>query len=637
MTQPDTKPEGAAAPAPTAQTGAAQSGAAPAAQTPVRDVTQRFVYPDDREMERPFDMRQLARLLGYMRPYRKQAGMALLLTMAGAAASLTTPYLIKLTLDMLQKTLTNGAAAVNLGTLNLYALAMLGCYLVLFFSGRLRIMLTNWVGQQVLRDLRNALFSHVEYLSFNFFDRRSAGSILVRIINDVNALQELFTNGVVQSLMDVILLVGIAAIMFSMHLKLSLAAMVVLPFMILLSTGMRRQIRKSWREVRMRNARINAHLNEAIQGMRVTEAFVQERENQAFFRHMNNDYREKFNNSSRVGDLFTPLVTITSGIGVCIVYWYGTVLFLRGEIPMGTVYAFAAYLNRFWEPISRLGNMYNQMLQAMASSERIFEFMDTEPTVVEKEAAPELPAIRGTVDFEDVRFAYSADRPALHGVTLHADPGQVVALVGPTGSGKTTIVNLLCRFYDVTGGRVLVDGIDVRDVSLRSLRSQIGIVLQDTFLFSGTIMENIRFGQLAATDEEVIAAARAIGADEFIEKLPDGYHTFVNERGGGISLGQRQLLSFARAVLADPRILILDEATASIDTETEQKVQAALTKLLAGRTAFVVAHRLSTIRNADVIIVLDHGRIVEQGNHESLVQRPGLYRDLVEAQFRFLA
>jgi ATP-binding cassette subfamily B multidrug efflux pump len=595
-----------------------------------RHISQRFVYPDDRAMERPFDAKQLLRLLRYMRPYRRSALKALLAIMVGAVASLSVPFFTRNAIDQ-------SIANPNLPLLRRYALLMLGAYVVLFFSRRMRIRSTNWLGQQTLRDLRNHLFAHIQSLSFDFFDSRSAGSILVRIINDVNALEDLFTSGVVQSLTDVVLLVGIAAILFSMHARLALAAMVTLPLMFLLSMKIRIQIRRAWREVRLRNARINSHLNEAIQGIRVTEAFVQEEENRTFFRHLNNDYRQKFNHSSKVGDLFMPVVDVTGAVGVCIVYWYGARLFQVGDITLGTVYAFASYLGRFWEPISRLGNFYNQMLQSMASSERIFEFFDTKPSIVERPQAPDLPSIVGRVEFRDVHFSYRPDRPALNGLSLQVAPGETVALVGPTGSGKTTIVNLLCRFYDVTEGSVLIDGHDVRGVTVRSLRTQVGVVLQEPFLFAGTIMDNIRFGRLEATDEEVIEAARLIGANAFISELPDGYHTIVSERGGGISLGQRQLLSFARAILADPRILVLDEATASIDTETEQEIQRALATLLRGRTAFVVAHRLSTIRNADLIMVLDHGRVVQQGNHDQLVREEGLYRDLIEAQYRILA
>ena len=605
-----------------------QPKTSPADQS-ARDVTQRFVYTDDRAMERPFDWRQIWRVLNYMKPYRLVVFWAFIATLAGALARLATPFVIAQSID-------NAIANANLQLLLKLAGVLCTLYLVIFASGSFRINLTNRVGQNVLRDMRQALFSHVEYLSFNFFDRRSAGSIMVRIINDVNALQDLLTNGVVNTLMDVLVIIGVTIIMLTLNWRLALATMVVVPVMILISTKVRLAIRRSWREVRIRSARINAHLNEAIQGMRVTEAFVQEPSNQAFFSHINDDYRTAANRSSKVGDAFGPLIDVTRATGVCIVYWYGALLCLQGDITVGLLVAFTSYMNQFWGPISRLGGLYNQMLQAMASCERIFEFLDTQPTVPEKIGANVLPPINGRVKFNNVKFAYTADRPALHGLSLDVKAGQTVALVGPTGSGKTTIVNLLCRFYDATEGAVLVDDINVQDVTLSSLRSQIGVVLQDTFLFSGTIMENIRFGKLEASDAEVIAAARSIGAHEFIEELPDAYQTIVNERGSGISQGQRQLISFARAILRDPRILVLDEATASIDTETEMRVQAALGRLLQGRTSFVVAHRLSTIRNADLIVVLAQGTIVQMGNHAQLLAEHGMYRDLVEAQFRFL-
>lgn len=595
----------------------------------VPDVRHRFVYPDDRAIEKPFDWRQMRRLLGYMSPYKKDVFIALLVTTAGTIATLIVPLLISAAID-------NGITAGDFGYLTRMTLYLGLCYATWWITAGIRIRVTNWIGQRILRDIREALFRHVQYLSFNFFDQRSAGSILVRIINDVNALQELFTNGVVNVLMDLLILTGIIAIMVSIHPGLAFASMVILPFMMALSTGIRRRIRRGWQEVRIRLSRINSHLNEAIQGMRVTQAFVQEKENMRFFDYINDDYRRKMNESTRFSDLFAPMVELTGAVGTCIVYWYGATLVIRGEITLGLFVAFVYYLGRFWEPIARLGNVYNQVLQAMASSERIFEFMDTQPSVAERPDAIALPPIEGEIRFENVFFEYKPGRPALRGVDLHVKPGQTVALVGATGSGKTTIVNLLCRFYDVTSGRVTIDGHDVRDVTLASLRSQISIVLQDTFLFSGSIADNIRFGRPDATMEEVREACRAVGADEFIEKLPDGYDTIVSERGSGLSLGQRQLVSFARALLANPRILILDEATASVDTETELHIQKALERLLQGRTAIVIAHRLSTIRNADMIVVMDHGRIAELGNHDELMAKGGIYRTLVEAQFKFI-
>ena len=594
-----------------------------------RDVTHRFVYPDDRAIERPFDWKQMKRLLSYMGPYKLQVFYAALVTVVGTGASLVVPLLIGYATDY-------GITPKHPPVLYRMALLLALCYLVWWVSAGLRIKMTNWIGQQVLRDLRQGLFSHIQYLSFNFFDSRSAGSILVRIINDVNALQELFTNGVINVLMDLLILAGITGIMFSLNARLALASLVVVPVMMVLSTGIRRRIRRRWREVRVRLARINSHLNEAIQGMRVTQGFVQEKENMRFFQYINDDYRQSMIRSARVNDLFAPVVELTGAVGACVVYWYGASLVIANELTSGLFVSFALYLGRFWDPIARLGNVYNQVLQAMASSERIFEFLDTQPTVAEKRDAYPLPQIRGAVRFEGVHFSYKEGRPALRGVDLEVKPGEVVALVGPTGSGKSTIINLLCRFYDVSAGRVLIDGHDVRDVTLRSLRSQVGIVLQDTFLFSGTIADNIRFGRPEATLDEVREACRAVGADQFIEKLPDGYETVVSERGSGLSLGQRQLVSFARAILSDPRILILDEATASVDTETELHIQRAMERLLEGRTAFIVAHRLSTIRGADKIVVLSHGRIVQMGTHDELMEAGGLYRNLVEAQFRFL-
>ncbi len=595
----------------------------------VRDVRERFVYPDDRAIEKPFDWRQMRRLLGYMAPYKRDVALAILVALAGTVATLVVPLFISRAID-------HGITVGDGAVLARMALYLALCYFIWWVTAGVRIQLTNWVGQRVLRDMREQLFRHVQYLSFNFFDQRTAGSILVRIINDVNALQELFTNGVVNVFMDVLILTGIIAIMLSIHPGLALASMVVLPFMVLLSTELRRKIRRGWREVRIRLSRINSHLNEAIQGMRVTQAFVQEKENARFFDHINDDYRRWMNRSTKVSDLFGPVVEFTGAVGTCIVYWYGASLVIRGQITLGLLVAFVYYLGRFWEPISRLGMLYNQVLQAMASSERIFEFMDTQPSVAQRPDAITMPPIQGEIRFENVYFEYKEGRPALRGVDLHVKPGQTVALVGATGSGKTTIVNLICRFYDVTSGRVTIDGIDVRDVKLDSLRRQISIVLQDTFLFSGTIADNIRFGRPDATMEEVREACRAVGADRFIEAMPDGYETVVSERGSGLSLGQRQLISFARALLADPKILILDEATASVDTETELHIQQALERLLEGRTAIVVAHRLSTIRNADMIVVMDHGRVAERGTHDELMAKGGIYRSLVEAQFKFL-
>jgi len=593
----------------------------------------RFIYQDDEVLEKPFDWSVLRRLGVYLKPYKNKMIPVILLMLYGAVTKLTVPFLISLAIDnVIDPDTGNG----NVSFLAIYAGTILGLYLIQLFANKVRIRITNIIGQQVIGDIRNELFSHIQKLSFRFFDKRPAGSVLVRITNDVNALQDLFTNGVVNILIDVVLLVGIVIVLLTLNFKLGLAIMLTVPLMFIVSTTLRKRIRRSWQEVRLRQSRINSHLNESIQGIKVTQAYTQEKENIAFFDEMNTSNRLSWNVASGLNQIFTPVLEITGGIGYFILFWYGTTLVQSGEISIGLFVAFATYISQFWEPINRLGQMYSQLLIAMASSERIFEFMDERPSVEEKEFPLELPPIRGDIKFNHIVFEYEKGRPALKDVDLEVSAGQSIALVGHTGSGKSTIINLLCRFYDPVEGSCEIDGHDLRDISIHSLRSQVGIVLQDTFIFSGSIRDNIRFGRLNATNEEVEAAARAVHAHDFISRMAYGYDTQVEERGNVLSMGQRQLISFARALLADPRILILDEATASIDTETEVKIQSALKVLLEGRTSFIIAHRLSTIRHADQIIVMDHGRIMEQGTHQGLIDKKGIYHGLIEAQYRFL-
>ncbi|MCI3920361.1 ABC transporter ATP-binding protein/permease [Paenibacillus sp. TRM 82003] len=595
--------------------------------------TERFVYQDDEVMEKPFDWGQFGRLAKYIRPYAKQMlPVVIVMMVLGTITKLLVPLLLGYAVDEVSPA-DGGQRFEMLWT---YAGAIAALFIVQWVAGYYRIRFTNLIGQRVIYDLRADLFRHIQRLSFRFFDKRPAGSVLVRVTNDVNALQELFTNGVVNLLIDCVQLAGIIIILLTLNVKLGLAIIVTVPLMFFLSTAVRKRIRRAWQDVRMKQSRINSHLNESIQGIRVTQAYTQEKENMAYFDEMNTSNRKAWDLGSMLNQAFNPMIEVTAGIGTFILFFYGAYLIQSEELTIGLLLAFITYVGNFWEPINRLGQMYSQLLIAMASSERIFEFIDEEPTVGEKKAARELPAIRGDISFRDVVFEYEKGRPALRGVSLDVAAGQTIALVGHTGSGKSTFINLLCRFYDPVEGDVLVDGVDIRDVTIQSLRSQVGIVMQDTFIFSGTIRDNVRFGRLDATDAEVEEAAKTVGAHEFIMKLPNGYETQVEERGNVLSMGQRQLLSFARALLADPRVLILDEATASIDTETEAKIQDALKKLLAGRTSFIIAHRLSTIRGADQIVVLDHGRIVEQGSHEELMRRGGEYHGLIEAQFRFL-
>ncbi|MDK8179703.1 ABC transporter ATP-binding protein [Paenibacillus sp. UMB4589-SE434] len=601
----------------------------------VYDKKTRFVYQDDELIEKPFNWAQMRRLLVYMKPYRKQLLPVLILLMIlGTLTKLAVPFLISYAIDHAINPTDGGPASLRM--LYIITGSIFGLYLIQWATNTYRIKFMNMIGQRIIYDLRADLFKHIQSLSFRFYDKRPAGSVLVRVTNDINSLQDLFTNGAINVLIDMLQLIGIIIILLFLNVQLAVAVMITVPIMFLVSTKLRRYIRMAWQDVRIKQSRINSHLNEAIQGMRVTQAYTQEQENMTFFDHMNTINRTSWNRASALNQTFGPVIEITSAVGAFILFVYGTHLVETSAITVGVLFAFAQYVGNFWEPINRLGQMYSQMLIAMASSERIFEFMDEKPSIDDSEEAMVLPLIKGDVEVEHVLFEYDKGRPALQGVSLHAHAGQSIALVGHTGSGKSTIINLLCRFYDPTEGRVLVDGFDIRHVKLHSLRSQVGIVLQDTFIFSGTIRDNIRFGRLDATDEEVEAAAKAVHAHEFISEMKDGYETEVQERGNVLSMGQRQLISFARALLADPRILILDEATASIDTETELKIQEALKTLLKGRTSFIIAHRLSTIRHCDNIIVLDHGRIMEQGNHSALMNQRGIYHGLVAAQYKYM-
>lgn len=594
-------------------------------------VLKRFHYSTDQVIDKPFNWKQMSRLFGYMLPYKKTlVPLSIAMVLITTAVRLAIPILIGIyTLDRAVK---NKDATMLFWLVALIA----GFYSASYFANIFRIRWMNQLGQNVIYDLRKHLFTHVQNLSHRFFDQRSAGSILVRIMNDINSLQELFTNGVINLLMDIVLLIGIFFILFSLSPQLTLAIMIILPIMFLISTKLRKNIRRSWQDVRMKQSKLNSHLNESIQGIRVTQSYTQEKENMAFFDGVNDETFQSWKSASQKNAMFRPMVELTNALGTAVLIWYGASLIQNGTISIGVFVSFAFYLGMFWEPISRLGQVYNQLLMGMASSERIFEFLDEKPIVSEADQALELEDMRGEIKFEKVVFSYDDKRTALKGINLEMKAGQTVALVGHTGSGKTTIANLISRFYDPTSGRVLVDGHDLKEVSIGSLRKHISIVLQDTFIFSGTIYDNILFGRPDASEEDVKAAAEAVGASEFIKKLPNGYQTEVEERGNILSVGERQLLSFARALLANPRILIMDEATASIDTETEVKIQKALKTLLNGRTAIIIAHRLSTIREADNIFVLENGLIIERGNHDQLMDLQGEYHDLVKAQFNML-
>ncbi|WP_226530163.1 ABC transporter ATP-binding protein [Metabacillus niabensis] len=594
-------------------------------------IMERFHYSTDTIIDKPFNWKQMWRLFSYLKPYSKNLlPAAFVAVFISALVRLVAPILIgKYTLDY-------AIANKDINLLTVLVVTIAGLYILSYIANKFRIKWMNMLGQNVIYDIRKHLFTHVQTLSHRFFDQRSAGSILVRIMNDINSLQELFTSGVINLLMDFILLIGVVALLFTLSPQLTLAILIIVPLMFFISTSLRKKIRRSWQTVRLKQSKLNSHLNESIQGIRVTQSFTQEKENIEFFDGVNSENFRAWQNATKRNAMFTPMVEMTNAIGTAILIAYGASLIANESITIGIFVSFAFYLGMFWEPISRLGQVYNQLLMGMASSERIFEFLDEKPIVAESHSPISLTNMDGKITFESVEFAYDSSRKALHDVSLSIDAGQTVALVGHTGSGKTTIANLISRFYDATAGKVKIDDIHIKDLSIQELRSQISVVLQDTFIFSGTIIDNIRFGRPEASDEDVIEAAKAVGADGFIENLSNGYFTEVEERGNILSVGERQLISFARALLADPRIIILDEATASIDTETEVKIQHALRTLLKGRTAIMIAHRLSTIREADNIIVLDHGHIMEQGSHQQLMEKKGIYYGLVKAQFNML-
>jgi len=583
----------------------------------------------DEELEKPFNMGQLKRLLAYMRPYRKEMSITLILMFVAAFCGLLGPRILQIAIDdyMVQQ---------KYGALAALSAVFLAVNAVSALCMHQRVRTMSEVGQKVLYRIRQDMFNHIQKLSFNYFDSRPAGKILVRIINDVNSLGDLLTNGIVNVLTDIATLVLMIVMLASMDYRLTLISLSVLPLMLIAILSLKKIIRHRWQAVRMKSSNMNAYLHETLSGMRVTQAYIREPETNAIFKGLSQDNRSSWMNAIHVNNLMGPFSEVIATIAVVLVYWFGVGMIDSGTVTVGVLVAFSSYVWRFWQPVNNICNFYNSILMAMASTERIFELLDTPADIYDHENAGEMPDIQGEVTFENLTFCYEPENPVLKDINFRVAPGETIALVGPTGAGKSTIVNLISRFYEPVKGRVLVDGVDINTVSMNSLRRQMGVMMQDSFIFSGTIMDNIRYGRLDASDEEVMEAARVVHADGFIREMERGYQTEVNERGSRLSQGQRQLISFARALLADPRILILDEATSSIDTETEILVQKGLEQLLKGRTSFVIAHRLSTIRNANRIMVIDDGKIKECGSHDELMKQKGEYYELYLSQYRFL-
>jgi ATP-binding cassette subfamily B protein len=565
--------------------------------------------------------RRLAALFALTRPYPARTALALVTLIAFTLVALLPPYLAGLAID-------KGISERDLGTLTWIVAAFLLAGVAAFALSGAQTYLTGWVGERGLADLRTRLFSHLQRLSLGYYERNRTGAIVSRITNDVEALDQLVTDGVSSLVQNGLLLVGTAVVLFFLDWRLALATLVVLPLMGLATAWFRMRSNRAYRRVRERLGLVTATLAEDISGMRVVQSFTREPTSQTSFRGVNERYRAANYETVVLNGVYFPAVDVLSSVATAIVLGFGGWLVIDGDLTVGTLFTFTLYLSNFFDPVQQLSQLYNTFLSATAALDRILSVLDEDPEVVDRPGAHALPTIHGHVAFEHVRFGYGELPDVLHDFDLDVAPGTTVALVGHTGAGKSTIAKLLARFYDPRAGRITIDGHDLCDVTQASLRRQLGIVPQEGFLFAGTVAENIAFGRFDATRAEVEAAAASVGADMFVEELPDGYDTQLGERGFRLSLGQRQLVAFARALLADPRILILDEATSSVDIGTERRIERGLRRLLAGRTAFVIAHRLSTIRSADLIVVLDHGRIVEQGTHDGLIAAQGLYTRL---------
>lgn len=592
--------------------------------------TRRNTFREDEDLEEQINFGDIKRIGAYLKPYLRQGVIILAAVLSMSAIAVAIPYMTKTMID---------AVIPSKDPVRLFALGAVFLLAIVIYELllRYRTVAITQVGQLMLKDMRRDLFTHIQTLPFSYFDSRPHGKILIRVVNYVNTLSDTLSSGLINVIADIFTFLLTLVVMFVIDWRLTLWSLVLMPLLVLYVLILQRFQRRAYQRLSNKQSNLNAYIHESIAGVKTTQTFVREREQFHTFQEQQGQVRSAWMRAVHIQYLMWPGVQNISTITIALIYYLGIAGLGGVQVTTGMLIAFVGYANNFWNPIINIGNFYNQLITCSAYLERIFETLDVRPGIEDRPGAIELPPVKGRVDFNDVVFKYEpGGRNILNLVDFHVPAGSTVALVGPTGAGKTTIVNLLSRFYDVTEGSVCVDGHDVRDVTLASLRRQMGVMLQDTFIFTGNVRENIRYGRLEATDQQVEEAAKAVHAHEFIMELPDGYDTKVEERGSTLSAGQRQLIAFARVLLADPRILILDEATSSIDTRTEEALQAGLAHLLKGRTSFVIAHRLSTIENADQIFYIDHGQIVEHGTHQELLAKRGAYYRLHESQYAMI-
>lgn len=582
-------------------------------------------YDVDEVLETPFDFAHLKRSFVYIKKYKGKMITALMLSVFAAISGLLGPLITQYALD-------NTIPQKNMGQLVLLTLAFVGTIAVSITFSTIRSRIMTVVGQDIIFDIRTDLFKHLQELPFEYYDNRPHGKILIRVVNYVNSVSDMLSNGIINVILECLNMLFIMIFMFFVNVKLSLVVLSGLPIFAVIMMMIKKRQRKAWQDVSNKSSNLNAYLQENITGARVTQIFTREEENAQIFDRLSEKYRKSWINAVKYSHLVWPATDNVSTLVRAAIFVVGLLVLTPAAVSLGTIVAMTSYASSFWQPIMNLSNIFNNFINNIAYLERIFETLDEPATIADKPNAQDIGDITGEVKFDDVTFSYEQGKTVLEHISFDVKPGESVALVGPTGAGKSTVVSLLSRFYDLDSGKITIDGKDISQATLHSLRSQMGIMLQDSFIFSGTIYDNIRYGRLDATEEEIREAAKIVCADEFISEMKDGYMTEVNERGSKLSGGQKQLISFARTLLSDPKILVLDEATSSIDARTEKLLQQGLQRLLVGRTSFIIAHRLSTIKNCDKIMYIDNKGIAECGTHDQLIAKKGEYYKLYTAQ-----